>query len=74
MMCNEILFKNMDIEEIGDSGILVAKNKIWMPDKAIVHNSEIILPTKNIANSNILCVCNEILIPNTNTIYGGIKK
>lgn len=74
MMCNEILFKNMDIEEIGDTGILVAKTKIWMPDKTIVHNSEIILPIKNTANSNILCVSNEILIPNTNTIYGGIKK
>lgn len=74
MVCNEILFKNMDIEEIGVSGILVAKTKIWMPDKATVHNSEIILPTKYTANSNILCACNEVLIPNTNTIYGGIKK
>ena len=74
MMCNEVLFKNMDIEEFGDSGILVAKAKIWIPDKTIVHNSEIILPTKNTADSNILCISNEILISNTNTIYGGIKK
>lgn len=73
-MNNETLFKNMDIEEFGDSGILVAKTKIWIPDKTIVHNSEVVFSTKNNTNSNIHCVSNGVLIPNTNTIYGGIKK
>lgn len=72
-MCNEMLFKNMDIAEFGDSGILVAKTKIWVPDKTIVHSSELILPTHSAAESSILCVGNEIVIPNTHFIYGGIK-
>ena len=73
-MKNKILFDNMIVEEMGDLGILIVKPQILIPDKTIVHNSGIILPSKNTINSNLLLGSNGVSIPHIYDIYGGVKN
>ena len=68
------IFKNMDIKQFENSGMLIAKTKIWLPEKDIIQSPSIILPTKSMSYETVSQINTEIYIPNNNIIYGGLKK
>lgn len=68
------IFKNMDIEQSENSGLLIARTKIWLPEKDIIQSPSIIFPTKCMAYETVSQITPEIYIPNNNIIYGGLKK
>ena len=68
------IFKNMDIEQSENSGLLIARTKIWLPEKDIIQSPSIILHTKSMSYETVSQINTEIYIPNNNIIYGGLKK
>lgn len=73
-MKTEFIFKNMDIEQSEESGLLIARTKLWVPEKDIVQSPSIILPAKCMSYETASQINTEIYIPNNNIIYGGLKK
>lgn len=73
-MGTHFIFKNMDIEQSEESGLLIARTKIWLPEKDIVQSPSIILPAKCTSYETVSQINTEIYIPNNNIIYGGFKK
>lgn len=73
MDCN-FIFKNMDIEQSENSGLLIARTKIWLPEKDIIQSPSIILHIKSMSYETVSQINTEIYIPNNNIIYGGLKK
>lgn len=73
-MKTEFIFKNMVIEQSEESGLLIARTKLWVPEKDIVQSPSIILPTKSMSYETVSKINTEIYIPNNNIIYGGLKK
>ena len=73
-METNFIFKNMDIEQSENSGLLIARTKLWLPDKDIVQSPSIILPTKSMSYETVSRINTEIYIPKNNIIYGGLKK
>ena len=68
------IFKNMDIKQFENSGMLIAKTKIWLPEKDIIQSPSIILPTKSMSYETVSQINTEIYIPKNHIIYGGLKK
>lgn len=73
-METNFIFKNMDIEQSENSGLLIARTKLWLPDKDIIQSPSIILPTKSMSYETVSRINTEIYIPKNNIIYGGLKK
>ena len=73
-MESNFIFKNMDIEQSENSGLLIARTKIWLPEKDIIQSPSIFLPTKSMSYETVSQINMEIYIPNNNIIYGGHKK
>ena len=68
------IFKNMDIEQSENSGLLIARTKIWLPEKDIIQSPSIYIPAKSVSYETASQIGTEIYIPNNNIIYGGLKK
>ena len=73
-METNFIFKNMDIEQSENAGLLIARTKIWLPEKDIIQLPSIILPTKSMSYDTVSQINTEIYIPKNNIIYGGLKK
>lgn len=72
-MESNFIFKNMDIEQSENSGLLIARTKIWLPEKDIIQSPSFFLPTKSMSHETVSQINMEIYIPNNNIIYGGLK-
>lgn len=43
-MESNFIFKNMNIEQSENSDLLIARTKIWLPEKDIIQSPSIFLP------------------------------
>lgn len=73
-MERNFIFKNMDIDQSENSDLLIARTKIWLPEKDIIQSLSIFLPTKFMSYETASQINTETYIPNNNIIYGGLKK
>lgn len=73
-METNFIYKNMDIEQSENSGLLIARTKIWLPEKDIIQSPSIFIPTKSVSYETASQINTEIYIPNNNIVYGGLKK